>query len=507
MTERVIVRRGAYYDSVTLMLISRDAGRLDGVDDAAAVSGTPLNLGLLERQGYALDGAADAGPNDLIIVIRAQDDASADSALAEIDARLANTGAPSDGASAEQAPRSLTSAARRRPDLNLAFLSVPGRHVAYEAALALRAGMHVFCFSDGLSVEEEVKLKRRALDQGLLFMGADCGTAILDGVALGFANAVEPGPVGIVGASGTGIQQLTCLLDAAGVGISQAIGVGGRDLSATVGGLMTERGLELLDADPATETVIVVSKPPDPEVAARIAARAGRMSKPVVLAFLGADSPVEAAANVTVVDTLEGAAGAAAAIAGATPYADDAALPLAVSQGYVRGLFSGGTLCDEAMAIAAASLGPIASNIPLRPEWRMADIAASEGHTFIDFGDDEFTEGRAHPMIDPSLRNERFASEAADPEVGVILMDVVLGHGAHPDPAASLAAAIAEARDKRQDPLSVVVSLCGTQNDPQGLARQRAQLQEAGAMVARSNAHAARLALAVVGATSAAVSS
>jgi FdrA protein len=499
MTERVIVRRGAYYDSVTLMLISRDVGRLDGVDDAAAVSATPLNLSLLERQGYGLDDAADAGPNDLLIAIRAADDAAADAALAEIDARLASSSSSSGGAT-EAPPRSLTSAARRHPDLNLAFLSVPGRHVAYEAALALRAGMHVFCFSDGLSVDEEVVLKRRAADQGLLFMGADCGTAILDGVGLGFANAVEPGPVGIVGASGTGIQQITCLLDAAGVGVSQAIGVGGRDLSAAVGGLMTERALELLDADEATETVVLVSKPPDPDVAARIAAMAGAMSKPVVLAFLGSDAELSPAANVTVVATLEEAAGAAATLAGAKPYADDTAPTLALSQGYVRGLFCGGTLCDEAMAIASASVGPVASNIPLRPEWRMSDVDSSDGHTFIDFGDDEFTEGRAHPMIDPSLRTERFAKEAADPEVGAILLDVVLGHGAHADPASALAAAIAEALRKRGTPLSVVVSLCGTAGDPQDIARQRAQLEEAGAMVARSNAHAARLALAAVGA-------
>jgi FdrA protein len=501
MTERLIVRPGAYYDSVTLMLISRDVGRLDGVEDAAAVSATPLNLALLERQGYKLDAADGAGPNDLVIALRAADDATVDAALAEIDARLAQSSMPSDGAAAAMPPRTLTSAARRNPDLNLAFLSVPGRHVAYEAALALRAGMHVFCFSDGVTVEEEAALKRSAIERDLLFMGADCGTAILDGVALGFANAVEPGPVGIVGASGTGIQQITCLLDAAGVGISQAIGVGGRDLSAAVGGLMTERGLQLLDADPATETVIVVSKPPDPEVAARIATVAGGMSKPVVLAFLGSGATLDAAPNVTVVTTLDAAAAAAASQSGATPFADDAELPAETSPGFIRGLFCGGTLCDEAMAIAAESVGPIASNIPLQPDWRLRDVETSEGHTFIDFGDDEFTEGRAHPMIDPSLRAERVAKEAADPEVGAILVDLVLGHGAHPDPAESLARAIAEARAERETPLTVVVSLCGTQNDPQDLARQRAQLESAGAVVARSNAHAARLALAATGAT------
>jgi FdrA protein len=495
--ERVIVRRGAYYDSVTLMLVSRDVGRLDGVEDVAAVSATPLNLALLERQGYQLDGAADAGPNDLVIALRAIDDATADGALAEIDARLASS-THAGGPAADEPPRTLTSAVRRNPELNLAFLSVPGRHVAYEAALALRSGLNVFCFSDGLALEDEAALKRSAIERGLLFMGADCGTAIVDGVALGFANAVEPGPVGIVGASGTGIQQITCLLDAAGVGVSHAIGVGGRDLSATVGGLMTERALELLEADAATDSIVVVSKPPDPDVAARITERARGLSKPVVLAFLGSDASAEPVDGVTVAGTLEEAAAAMAAGAGRSPYADPAELSAVRSPGYVRGLFCGGTLCDEAMAIAAENLGRVASNIPLRPDWQLHDNEVGEGHTFIDFGDDTFTEGRPHPMIDPSLRAARVAREAADPEVGTILVDLVLGHGAHPDPAAPLAAAIADGRARRNAPLTVVVSLCGTAGDPQDLDRQRAQLEQVGATVARSNAHAARLALAAV---------
>jgi FdrA protein len=500
--DRLIVRPGAYYDSVTLMLISRDVATLEGVQQASAVSATPLNLALIEGQGFALGDAADAGPNDLVIALRAADDASADAALAEIDRRLASTGAPSGSGAAEQPPRSIRGAVRRRPELNLAFLSVPGRYVAYEAALALRSGLNVFCFSDGLGLEEEAALKREALERGLLFMGADCGTAIIDGVALGFANAVEPGPVGIVAASGTGLQQVTCLLDEAGVGISQAIGVGGRDLSATVGGLMTARALELLDADDATEAVVVVSKPPDPAVAAHIATVAAGMRKPVVLAFLGQPAQIDAAANVSVVHSLEDAARAAASLVGAeaAPNAGDPASAGSPSPGFIRGLFCGGTLCDEAMAIVSKGAGRIASNIPLQPDWALADVGVSDGHTFIDFGDDEFTEGRAHPMIDPGLRTERLVREAADESVGVLLVDVVLGYGAHPDPSASLAAAITDVLARRSAPLTVIVSLCGTAGDPQGLDRQREQLERAGAVVARSNAQAARLALAAVGA-------
>jgi FdrA protein len=500
--DKLIVKAGAYHDSVTLMLISRDVGALEGVEQASAVSATPLNLALIERQGYALGPAAGAGPNDLVIALRATDDAAAEVALAEIERRLITTAASDGRGAAGRPPRSVLGAARRRPELNVAFLSVPGRHVAYEAALALRSGLHVFCFSDGLSLDAEAALKRQAIGQGLLFMGPDCGTAIIDGVALGFANVVQPGPAGLVAASGTGLQQVTCLLDEVGVGISQAVGVGGRDLSATVGGSMTLHALGLLEADVATEVIVVVSKPPDPAVASRIAEVASGLSKPVILAFLGTPIALEPAAGVTVVQSLEDSARAAASAVGARAPAGtgEAAFSGSPSPGYIRGLFCGGTLCDEAMAIVAEQFGRVASNIPLQPAWALEDVRVSDGHTFIDFGDDQFTEGRPHPMIDPGLRTERLVEEAADESVGALLVDVVLGHGAHPDPAAELATAIAEALALRSSPLSVIVSLCGTAGDPQGLGRQRAQLESAGAVVARSNAHAARLAITAVGA-------
>jgi FdrA protein len=502
---RVEVRRGTYHDSVTLMQVSRQAEDLPGVEAAAAVAATPVNLELLARQGFGVEEAG-LGPSDLVICVRAADEEAAGQAMAQVEALLAGGGGAAGGAGAGPGrvaapPRSLRAAARRDPELNLAMLSVPGRHLHYEIAEALQAGLHVFCFSDGLDPATEAARKREAAARGLLLMGPDCGTAILDGVGLGFANAVRRGPVGVVGASGTGVQEVTCLLDAAGVGISHAIGVGGRDLSPEVGGTMTLRALDLLAADDATERLVVISKPPDPEVARRVAAAAAATGKPAALAFPGLADPPPLPDGVAAVGSLEAAAawadGGASVVHG--PPGDLPGDPPAVTPGAIRGLFSGGTLCYEAMAVVAGVVGRVASNIPLRPEWRLADPNRSEGHTFVDFGDDAMTEGRAHPMIDPGLRNERFRREAADPETGVVLLDVVLGHGAHPDPAGELAPLVERALADRPGRLSVVVSLCGAAGDPQGLDAQAATLRTAGALVTRSSAQAARLALAAAG--------
>jgi FdrA protein len=496
---RVEIRRGTYHDSVTLMQVSRQAEQLPGVEAAAAVAATPVNLDLLARQGFAVE-VGGLGPSDLVVCVRAADEERADQAMEQVAALLAGaSGGAGAGAGAGPVapPRSLRAAASRDPDLNLAVLSVPGRHLHYEITQALQAGLHVFCFSDGLDPGAEAACKRMAAERGLLLMGPDCGTAILDGVGLGFANAVRRGPVGVVGASGTGVQEVTCLLDAAGIGISHAIGVGGRDLSPEVGGIMTLRALELLAADPATERIVVISKPPDPEVAGRVAETAATTGKPAALAFPGMADPPPLPDGVVFAGSLEAAAAWAAQVGAATTPA--AAEPPAVTPGAIRGLFSGGTLCYEAMAVVADAVGRVASNIPLRPEWRLADSNRSEGHTFVDFGDDALTEGRAHPMIDPGLRNERFRREAADPGTGVVLLDVVLGYGAHPDPAGELAPLIERALADRPGGLAVVVSLCGAAGDPQGLDGQAAALRAAGALVTRSSAQAARLALAAAG--------
>jgi FdrA protein len=477
--EHVEARPGAYADSVTLMQISADVQRADDVQAALIAMATELNLGLAATMGF--QPPPHAGPNDLLVAIRATDQSALSRAREAVEVAL--TARPVNmGTAAEQTPRT-TTAAVRASGPGLALISVPGRFAFAEAMDALNAGCDVMIFSDNVPVEEEILLKDIAAERDLLVMGPDCGTAVVGGVGLGFANVVAAGPVGLVAASGTGAQQVLCLLDDAGVGVSAALGVGGRDLSAAVGGRSARAALAALDADARTELIVVVSKPPDPGVAAGLRDFAAGLSTPVQFAFVGRGAPDLTVAAETALRALDVPVPAWPRWPGA---------PERPRAGVMRGLFAGGTLCDEAMVIATALLGPIQSNIPLAGELRLAPLAAAASHSMIDFGDDELTVGRAHPMIDQSLRLERLAAEAADSSVAVFLLDVVLGHGAHADPAAELAPAIADARE--HGGAAVVVSLLGTKADPQGLDRQAAALQAAGAHVFGSNAAAARFA-------------
>lgn len=490
----VEVRKGAYHDSVTLLQVSRDVAAVDGVAAAQVAMGTELNLDVLRGMGF--DVPTDAGPNDLVVALRVHSEEALDAALSRLaGALVAGRDSGRGLGGGEPAPRTVTAAARRDPAATLALVSVPGTHAFAEAMEALRADLSVMVFSDNVPVEQEVRLKDEAARRDLLVMGPDCGTAVVGGAGLGFANVVQPGPVGVVAASGTGAQQLMCLLDGAGVGISHCLGVGGRDLSGAVAGRSTKQALALLDDDPATELIVLVSKPPDEAVAADVEAVAGRLSTPVHLALLG-----QGQLDLTAV------ARQAAETVGRTwrePRWWPAPVERSGTYPTLRGLFAGGTLCDEAMVIAAEMLGPVRSNIPLEADWLLDDPLGSDpgaGHAMVDFGDDALTQGRAHPMIDQRTRLDRLAREAAAP--GVVLLDVVLGHGAHPDPAAEFApaikAVIANATSRGFD-LAVVVSLCGTARDPQGLDRQAEALQAAGASVHLSNAAAARKAVELVG--------
>lgn len=516
-------RSGTYRDSVTLMRASTTLGGLPGVEAAIVAMGTPLNLELLAQAGFVPPN--DVGPADLVVAVRAVDQASLDAAEQALDGTL-TVGAPIDGTGAgwpgggPAAPRSIGVAARRLRDpggagvsgvagggaAGVALVSVPGQHAFVEAMDALEAGLHPMVFSDNMPVEQEIRLKDEAARRGLLVMGPDCGTAILAGVGLGFANATRPGPVGVVAASGTGAQQVVCLLDAADVGVSHVIGVGGRDLSAAVGARSTLAALAALDADPATELVVVVSKPPDADVARLVRTAAAASTTPVLLAFPGRPTgPAVAPAD-----------GSARLGNGLTTVAEDvlraldreipmwphwSTAPQLRRDGALRGLFCGGTLCAEALAIATEALGPVRSNIPLAADLALPSDLRAAGHAMIDFGDDALTAGRPHPMIDPSLRVARLLDDAADPAVGVVLLDVVLGFGAHPDPSAELVPAIRSARAtaaRTGHDLAVVVTLLGTSSDPQDTGRQALELRDAGAEVFGSNAAAARHAVALV---------
>jgi FdrA protein len=469
MLDSVEVRPGTYHDSVRLMQASQAIQHTPGVLDALVAMATGLNLELYTDMGFDTALVAEARPNDLIVAVRGEDDVAVASARETLELALRSDQKPGTGM-LETPPGHLVGTVQA--EANLALISVPGQYALVEAMDALRRGLHVMVFSDNVPLEQEVTLKRTAEELGLLVMGPDCGTAIVNGVGLGFANSVRAGPVGIVGAAGTGIQQICCLLDEAGVGVRHALGTGSRDLTIEVGASSTLRGLAALDEDPGVDVVIVASKPPTPEVAERVKAAAEACATPTVLALLGEPGV-----------TLEGAVADALGVLGKeVPEFPSWRAPEGHRPGYLKGLFSGGSLRSEAAQIASI-LGPIGSG----------EHAGT--HTMIDYGADEFTRGRAHPMIDQRLRLHRLEEAALDPEVGVILLDVVLGFGAHPDPASELAPMIDIARAEGP---SVIVSLCGSRSDPQDRDRQIRTLYEAGACVWLSNAAAARHAVSLI---------
>ena len=491
MSQVVEVRRGTYHDSVTLMQLSQQLNARPDVITALVAMATELNLSMLDDMGFARP--PDASPNDLVIALDLADETAARAVLEALEAAIQRQPSRASGLGDHglPSPPSVAAAVPRAP-ATLALISTPGRVAALDAADALASGLDVMIFSDNVPVAHEIALKDMAATLGRLVMGPDCGTAVVDGIGLGFANVVRPGPVGVVAASGTGAQQLLALLDGADVGVTHCLGVGGRDLSGDVRGRSTLAALDRLAADDTVSTIVVVSKPPAAEVADLVTQHAESLGKPVILGFLAAGRP----------DLTATAAEAATAVGAKWEEprrwaADGSVVQRTAASGYLRGLFAGGTLCDEAMLIATESLGTLASNIPLAGHRPLDADLASDGHTFIDFGDDRLTVGRPHPMIDPSVRLERLSRELADPDCAVVLLDVVLGYGAHPDPATDLAQVIG-ASDK-----PVVVSLIGTRDDPQGLQDTAARLVEAGAVVHASNAAAAREAVGLISGRSA----
>lgn len=475
MRDHVEVQAGRYYDSVRLMQASRRLREMAGIEDALVAMGTELNLTLLVDLGFDEHAFTDADANDLIMAVRFDDAVLAGPIDRVIEEAL--QGPSDEGDDTGAVDSHLIESAARSNRASVALISVPGQYAFVESMAALRSGLNVMIFSDNVAIEEEVKLKETAAELGLFVMGPDCGTSIIGGIGLGFANAVRPGPVSLVGASGTGIQQLSCLLDNAGVGIRHAWGTGSRDLSEKVGGASTLRGLAALDEDPATEVIVVVSKPPAPAVAARVTEMAKACRTPVVVAFMEPGSTLEAAAR-RVLEVLGQPA---------PTFSEWSAASVEPRSSTLRGLFSGGTLRDEARFILEPVTGP------------MSLVETQEGPSLVDYGDDRYTQGRAHPMIDQTVRLERLESAVDDPEVGVVLLDVVLGHGANQDPAAELAPVIESLTGAGA---AVVASLCGSAGDPQGLEYQAGLLTNAGASVLVSNAAAARRAGALVGGAS-----
>jgi FdrA protein len=542
--KRVLIERNRYIDSVFLMRISHELEQLPGVSQAIVAMGTGANLDNLRNAGFAVDESAPPIlPHDVVIAMDGASGRAIDEARQRLTQLLAGRTEEDRGSDAAARPTTVPEAIEIDPDINLALISVPGTYAAREARQALRQRLHVMLFSDNVSVEDEISLKDEAIERGLLMMGADCGTAILNGVPLGFANVVRRGSIGIVGASGTGIQEISSLVHRLGGGVSQAIGTGGRDLSGAVGARMSLFAIEALADDPATAAIVVVSKAPERGVAERVIGALRSTGKPGVVHFVawglasesrsgGAEAREALGGDLAFARTLAEAAELACAAVG-IPMGDDTQPGVSVTarsphelagsaervrrtptevatlagtarglrrrspqtRGRVRGLFCGGTLAQEAWSVLYRAGLDVRSNVAADPTFKIDPGATETGHVIWDLGDDAFTVGKPHPMIEPSLRDDGVLRCANDPTVGVVLVDCVLGYGAHPDPAGSLAdaagRAIEGARKDGRD-LSVVASVTGTDGDPQNLSRQLDVLIEAGVLVAPSNAAAAR---------------
>jgi succinyl-CoA synthetase alpha subunit len=512
MAVKTLIKTSEYHDSVSLMLVARELSKLEGVSDAAVVMGTDANKSILSDAGLLSEEAQAASPNDLVIAVTAFSEPAADAALQKADVLLKQKA--SSAQTSEFRPKTIRGALSINPAANVAVISVAGRYATDEAWEALSRGLHVLLFSDNVSLEDEIALKKYAREQGLLLMGPGAGTTILNGVALGFANVLPRGNVGIVSAAGTGLQEVSTLLARHGVGISQGIGTGGRDLKKEVGGIMMLEALKALQEDDATSVIVLISKPPAEEVVRLILDQVAASVKPTVICFLGGDTAaLEKIPNVIPARTLYECAlhagrlvpdevGSVQAFleaenASLAKRVQDLKTGLNANQYYLRGLFSGGTLCYEAQVIWKEVLDiPVHSNAPLPGGSPLPDSTRSRQHTVVDLGEEEFTVGRPHPMIDNDLRIRRILQEARDPEVAVILFDVVIGYGAHPDPASELGKAVEEARRLARGEgreLVFVVSVTGTEEDPQSLSKTISTLERAGVIVCSSNSAAARL--------------
>lgn len=502
-----VIRKNEYHDSVFLMRAAKGIAEQKGILQAMLLMGTEKNRALLVEIGFRAAEIATATPNDLILAVEAADEESLQGVLGKLDQWLA---VKQSGGSAAAA-RNIDEALTREPLANLAVISVPGEYAAREAQLALERGLNVFLFSDNVPLESERSLKTYASERGLIVMGPDCGTAIIGGVGIGFANVVRRGPIGAIGASGTGLQEFTTLVHHAGSGISQAIGTGGRDLADELGGISMISSLDALEADSETKVIALISKPPGQAALVNLTRRINRCRKPVIACFLGWKK--ELAPNdfqCRMADTLDEAAELAVhAAAGNFPpslRADGARLEALAArerglmnsdQKYIRGIFAGGTFCYQAQQILKDAGIAAYSNSPIVGNFKLPVPQMSREHSLVDMGADEFTTGRPHPMIDSRFRQERLLAEGQDPQTALILLDFHLGFNASADPVGELAPVIAEVKQaarKRGGHLSVVASVCGTDEDEQGLRRQVARLEDKGVIVLASAAQAARFA-------------
>lgn len=509
MEKRVIVHKGVYYDSVKLMLVTNEMNALEGILETAVVMGTDLNKETLERTGLMTPEAEAAAPTDMIVAFAADSQAAIDAALKKLEESLsARSAAEQSGA---YRPKSLDTAVKMQPGSNLCIISVPGKYAKDTAMEALRKNLHVMLFSDNVSLAEELELKQYAAKKELFVMGPDCGTAMIQTVPLCFSNKVNQGDVGIVAASGTGAQEVMVLVSAHGAGLSQVIGTGGRDLSVEINGLMVLQSLAALNEDTATKVIVLISKPPAPSVADRVIALIKeKVTKPVVINFLGQSFAQETDGNIHFASTLEDAALKAielsTGIKSGPLMKDEVIERIAVREGallsstqtHICGLYSGGTLAYECLLMLEDAYDYVESN--LSKKHKVKDLQNLAAHTTIDFGEDAFTVGRAHPMIDPTLRNAAFVDALTNENVAVLILDMVLGYGAHMEPQKAFVDSLRKYNEERAAGrhVPVIINIVGSKNDPQNYQKIVKDLEDAGAIIAPSNQAAVKLAIAIV---------
>ncbi|AEV28064.1 succinyl-CoA synthetase, alpha subunit [Sphaerochaeta pleomorpha str. Grapes] len=516
--KRVLIHNELYADSVFLMLLSRDLKKNIGVVSASVIMGTPSNLALLKEQGFLESELVAAKSDDLVIAVDCKDEKTLETVIADAEDFLMGKIAEGEGAIPYEHPATLAEALSVQKTTNLAIISVPGQYAAYEARMALKKGLHVMLFSNNVSIEDEIELKRLGQKKGLLVMGPDCGTAIIGGAGLCFANRVAKGPIGIVAASGTGVQEVSCLLDRFGTGVSQAIGTGGRDLQSQIGGMSMLMGIAALERDPQTKVIVIISKPPNNAIACKVVSALEKGGKPSVVHFLGADlRGFDHSPSISWADNLEDTARLAANLvhvpistaerAENWPFDMDwesidvlvkrEIAHMDTNQRNLRGYYTGGTLADEALMALSDLNGGVWSNNQTDPAFVLNNPYHSVAHSIIDLGDEIFTVGKPHPMIDPISRTDRIESEMNDPTIAVMLFDCILGDGSHADPATVLSGAIAKAKQAAKDRggyLSAIVSVTGTDKDFQNRTEQIAILEKQKAIVMPSNYQAVRLA-------------
>lgn len=513
MVSKVMIEKNAYHDSVTLMSLSGSISKTDGVKQAVVSMATQMNKELLENIGLMTEEANNASENDLIIAIDADSKEHMEAAFEKIEEEL-NAKKGGKKKNGETSAENTETALTFLPDANLAVISVPGTYAAREARKALNKNLNVMIFSDNVTIEEERELKELGRDKGLFVMGPDCGTAIINNVGLCFANKVRPGNIGLVGASGTGLQEVSVQIDRLGEGISQAIGVGGRDLQEPIGGIMMLEGMKALEKDENTKVIVLISKPPAASVQEKIMEQIKTMTKPVVVCFLDGDATDVEKVGASFAGTLrQGAVLAVQALGNSdkewtnaisekqTDWIKSQKEEINSSQKYIRGLFCGGTLTSEALTVIRPHVEAIKSNVAKRANEKLEDVHASSGNTLVDLGDDEFTQGKPHPMIEPSLRNERIIEEAEDPETAVLLLDFELGYGSHEDPVGVTVEALEEAQKIAKENgrhLPIIAYICGTSTDKQNYSEQARKLESLNVCIAESNEQAAEIAVKLI---------